>query len=386
MHSRLGRLGILRALIMPWLCVGTAAWAQTDSGHRFSGYFKSLLSHSTTLFPTQQSYNLDLNRLRLELRGQISRALAYEIQYDNEILLGSYLRTPQFGLQKSMRAPQRWQLEHAYADSPDVFARHRLYRGFMTFSSGATDIRIGRQRIALGTGRFWSPLDILNPISPIQLEREERLGVDAVLIERKLGALSRASGIYAPRRGGADPSAALYWHGNSAGADFSLMAGKFAGDRVFGGDVATQLGDAGLRGEITHTEPADGKNYRRVLLGLDYAFANTLTLSAELYYNGAGASGPDRYDFAALLDGRIRSLGQRYLGMFGSYEITPLLKTQNHFVINLQDNSRYFGPSLTYSLNESVDWTLGAQLFSGGGRSEHGRISNVYYTQVQWFF
>ena len=34
----------------------------------------------------------------------------------------------------------------------------------------------------------------------------------------------------------------------------------------------------------------DARQYRRALFGLDYAFANTLTLSGEMYYNGAGAS------------------------------------------------------------------------------------------------
>ncbi|WP_286758461.1 hypothetical protein [Ralstonia sp. RL] len=353
---------------------------------KLSGYYKNLWQNSVTVFPSEQAYSLDLNRLRLELKGQIHPALSVDVQYDNEILLGSYLRTAQFGLQKDLRPAQYWQAESNYVDSPDVYGRHRLYRAFASLALGDTDIRVGRQRIAWGTGRFWSPLDILNPISPIQLEREERPGADAILVEHKLGDVSRVSAVYAAQRPGENGSGALYWHGNRAGVDFSVVTGRFRGDRLIGADIATQIGNAGLRGELTVTSPSGTRNYRRALIGIDYAFANTLTLSAELYYNGTGTSDPLAYDFASLLAGRIQNVGQRYAGVFASYEITPLLKTTNYLVANLQDGSRYFSPTLTYSLRTNIDWTIGVQSFSGSATSEYGHFNNVYYTQVQWFF
>lgn len=383
-----------RTALCAVLCTGAVSGAQSaeNAGQdacapfSLSGYYKNLLQNSVTSFPAQKAYTLDLNRLHLELKGQLNPALALELQYDNELLLGSYLRTSQFELQKDVRPAQYWRAESVYAESPDVYGRHRLYRAFATLALGDTDLRIGRQRIAWGSGRFWSPLDILNPTSPIQLEREERPGVDAVLVEYILGEVSRLSAVYAPQRASADGSAAVYWHGNRTGVDFSVVAGKFRGDRLIGADIATQVGSAGIRGELTYTLPAGAKNYRRALIGADYAFANTLTVSAELYYNGAGASDPRVYDFAALMTGRIQNVGQRYLGVFASYEITPLLKSNNYLVVNLHDGSRYLAPSLTYSVRTNIDWTIGLQSFSGNTTSEYGRVNNVYYTQLQWFF
>lgn len=78
------------------------------------------------------------------------------------------------------------------------------------------------------------------------------------------------------------------------------------------------------------------------------AFPGTLILSAELYYNGAGTSNPQDYDFAALLARRIQNVGRRYVGFFAGYEITPLLKWSNYFVHNLDDRSHYFSTVLTY--------------------------------------
>ncbi|MBP0533157.1 hypothetical protein J8J19_23620, partial [Mycobacterium tuberculosis] len=79
---------------------------------------------------------------------------------------------------------------------------------------------------AWGTGRFWSPLDLLNPLNPTAIEREERVGVDAVLAEHKLGPISRISAVYAPGHGGADSSAAFNWHANTHGVDYSIVGGR----------------------------------------------------------------------------------------------------------------------------------------------------------------
>ena len=246
-------------------------------------------------------------------------------------------------------------------------------------------MRVGRQRIAWGTGRFWSPLDLLNPFSPIALEREERVGVDAVLIEHKLGALSRVGAVYAPRHDHGESSAALLWHHNAAGIDYSVVGGRFRRERVMGVDVATQITEAGVRGELTYTERDRAPAYWRGVAALDYAFANTLTLSAELYYNGAGASDARTYDFASLFAGRIQNVARRYFGGYAGVEITPL-KWRNYVVVNLSDDSWYFSPTLTYSAKTNVDLMLGAQWFRGRGGSEYGSVRDVYFAGLQWFF
>jgi hypothetical protein len=244
----------------------------------------------------------------------------------------------------------------------------------VTLSSGETDVRLGRQRVAWGTGRFWSPVDLINPLDPIALEREERPGVDAALLERKLGALSRISAVYAPATESSRSSAGVNWHANARGVDYSLIAGRFRSERVAGGDVATQLGAAGVRAELTHHDPEPGTSYRRAVAAMDYAFANTLTLSGELYYNGAGAAE------------RVPNAGRRYFGGYAGYEITPLLKSANYLVVNLADRSRFFSPSLIFSLRANLDLSAGVHLFGGSPGSEYERLSDLYYAQLQWFF
>lgn len=322
----------------------------------------------------------------MEVKGKLTEKAALDLQYDNELKAGSYLRTQQFALQKGLAPATYIDAESVYAEGGAYHARHRLYRGTVTLSAGDTDVRVGRQRIAWGTGRFWSPLDLLNPFSPTAIERTERIGVDAVLVEHKLSALSRVSAVYAPSRGHGASSTALFWHSNARGVDYSLVAGRFRREDVFGADVATQIGGAGVRAELTNSHRETGGSYRRAVIALDYAFANTLTLSGEIYYNGAGAADRASYDFASLFSGRIQNVGRRYFGGYAAYEITPLVKSTNYVVLNLEDGSRFVSPTMSVSLQANLELTLGAQLFGGSSGSEYARLRDLYFAQLQWFF
>lgn len=365
-------------------CVIAPASAQDEPGLRVSGYYKNLLLRSETF--AGEPYTLDLNRLRLELKGRLAPTVRFDVQYDNEALLGNYLRTTQFQQQKDQPPPQYWSAEANYVDRSALYGVHRLYRAQLQMAFGDTDLRIGRQRIAWGTGRFWSPLDLLNPFSPVALEREERLGVDAVLVEHKFGPVSRLAAVYAPSRSPGKDSRAMQWHDNARGIDFSVTAGRVNGEQVIGLDLAGPIGGAGMRAELTRNRLRDGKTFSRALLGIDYAFANTLTLSAEFYRDGSGADSTAAYDFSALVSGSRQTLAQRYLGLRAGYEITPLLKLNTDVVFNLDDRSRFVAPSVTWSIRTNLDASFAVRWFSGAAGSEFAWPPDAAYLSLQWFF
>lgn len=349
-----------------------------------SGSLKSVFLRSRA--STGEDYTLSLTRLRVEAKGDLAPGLALDLQYDNELLLGSYLDTVEYRALKDTAPPQYWRADSNYVERGDIYGRHRLYRAAVTLTRGNVDLKLGRQRIAWGTGRFWSPLDILNPVNPLALEREERVGVDAALLEAKLGPLSRASLVYAPPPDRGPASRALQWHGNSAGIDGSLVAGRLRGLDIVGMDVASQIGDIGVRAEAARLHPDGGPTFNRWMAGADYAFATGLTLSAELYYNGAGSRDSDGYDFAGLRSGRVASLATRYAGLFASYEITPLLKWMTYAVLNADDRSRAVDSRLVWSIGLATDLTFGVQHFTGTAGSEFAASPNAVQVQLQWFF
>ncbi|MEJ7930218.1 hypothetical protein WG922_09545 [Ramlibacter sp. AN1015] len=379
-----------------WLCLagGAAAWAQgadapatqgQQGAVEFSGSLRNMLTSSETSVGPVRDYTLDASRLRLEWRGQVNRALRVDFQYDNEVLAGDYLSTPQYRLEEALPRRTYWHLEDVYASGGNYVAQHRIRRANLTFSRGETDLRAGRQRIAWGNGRFWSPLDVLNPFSPVTLDPGEREGVDALLLEQKRSAVSRWSLAYAPTRT-SSAHVLAQWHGNASGADYSLVGGRFDGGGLLGADISTEVRGAGVRAEWAMGRPQGSATHQRLMLGWDYAFANTLTLTAEFYYDGSGSRSAATYDVAGLAAGRRQTLATRYLGLYAGYELTPLWKSANWLVLNVDDSSIYLSPRLTYSLRENLDLAIGAQLHAGGARSEFGSRKHLWFAYAQWFF
>lgn len=354
-------------------------------GIAFSGHWRSILARSRTQDAAARPFVVDANRLRLEWTGPIAPALALEIQYDQEVAVGARPGIEELTRQAALRAPTFWDLADSYVERDHVLARHRLHRGNLTWSAGGVDLRLGRQRIAWGAGRFWNPLDQLNAFSATALEPGERLGVDALLLEYRPGALTALSFVHAPVHGRRDHDL-LRWAGNRAGLDFALTGGRTPAGALAGVDLVGQWGGAGWHGGWTLTRKDTGSHYTRLLLGADYAFISTLTLSAELYRDGAGETEPARYDLAALAAGNRETVGRHYAGLFVSYELTPLLKWSNWLAFNLDDRSRYLSPRLTWSARTNLDVAMGAQWFSGETGTEFNLRSNVLFAQVQWFF
>lgn len=368
------------------VCFAAVLSFNTAAEVELSGYYKNQLINSKTLsfFPDQENYLVDQNRLRLRVNGDISKNVFYDIQYDNEIFFGDYLDTNQFGFQKSFESDTEWDLDNTYVDNSDLYGKHRLYRAFLTATISNAEIRIGRQRIAWGTATMWNPMDILNPFNPVQLERQERQGIDAILMDMNYGALSRVSAVYAKQRTG--DSRAVRWRSNYSGTDLSLMLGEFRDNNVWGVDFASQIDEVGIRGEMTVTDTMYGDTYMQGVIGIDYTFPNTFTFNIEAYYNGQGSTEMVDYDFNRLLGGEVQSLAKRYLGVYVGYDITPLLQFRNYLIRNIDDKSIFLASSLTRSISDNIEAVVGIQAYKGKSGSEFGSLENIYYIQIQRYF
>ena len=375
------------ALLVPGLLLGSflqTAQAQLE----VSGYYKNLFVKSRTLglVAPQESYDLDLNRLRLELKGSLTEETTFNVQYDNEVLLGSYLETNQFLVQKNLPSDTFFNLNRTYADDTLAYARHGFYRAYLDTRVVGVDIRVGRQRIAWGSALFWSPIDIINPFDPTQIEREQRVGVDALTVDWDYNDLSRLSLVYAAHDDPVRDTTAIRWRTNITRFDLGLTTGRFRDDTLAGFDFAGQLGSMGLRGEWTRTwSPVDGQ-YQRAVLGADYSFPNTLAFMVELYYNGQGKNDASDYDFGRLLSGKIQSLAQRYVGALVGYDISPIWKLQNYYIQNLDDSSEFLYLRLIVSATDNIELAAGTQIFSGKNDSEYGTFEDNFTMQLQWFF
>ena len=134
------------AALVAGLACGVAPSVAQTQPLQLAGSLKSVFVRSRA--STGEDYTLSLNRLRVEAKGDLAPGLALDLQYDNELLLGSYLDTAEFRTAKDRAAPQYWRADANYLERDDVYGRHRLYRAAVTLTRGNVDLKLGRQRIA----------------------------------------------------------------------------------------------------------------------------------------------------------------------------------------------------------------------------------------------
>jgi len=355
-----------------------------------SGQLTSLAIQSTD--SREQQGLTDFSRLRLKLEDQYG-ALSWQISYDNELLWGAGVRDPAFPLQAAQPEPTYMDASSTVRQSPSLYWRHTLYRGWLQYDAGAFKATLGRQRIAWGSGRIWNPTDRFNPVQPTALEPEQKLGVDALDVQWRYSGTGSFEGVAAPGRGASSTSkkSALRWQDTFGEFDVALMAARIGSERVAGLDITGNVGDASARlewmqsnGGVSESGVQMG-NYGQLAAGMDYTlhsswFPEGLYLAAEYFYNGASSVvGTPSQD-------RLQSVSGQLIGLLSGYDLTPLWRVDLLSIVDLEQRGWFVAPSLTWSAMENLDIALIAQLPGGRPASEFGRFHHLYEARVDWYF
>jgi len=353
----------------------------------FSGYAKNLTIRSNSIL-TNNSFLLNVSRLRAKGILDFGRRNHIEIWLDTELLAGDFLNTLEFELSEEAERPTFVDLDWNLTKGNNYQARQSLFRAFTTFYFGNAELTLGRQRIAWGTGFAWNPTDLFNPFNPAAIELEEKSGVDAVYLAIPFGSLSRLEAAFAPGRKRLKSSAAVRFSSNLGDYDFSIMAGEFQKDRVIGGDFSGYIGGAGFRGEFAYTWSDRGSNFVRAILNADYSFPNDYYAFIEFYFNGQGTSNKKDYLLFIddLLSGQIFNLAKHYFAASVIKSVTPLLGLNIYGIFNLNDKSYLIGPALTYSLATNLEIAASIYFFNGAGDSEFGLQKSSYFAYLQYYF
>ncbi len=350
-----------------------------------SGNYKNLFFH--TKDSLQVPLNTDLNRLRL-VAENTGTHLSWHLAYDHELLYGDLIASPDY--QALANIPERtWLDAQARLSSGQRHDwQHDLYRGWLKLEYHLFQVTAGRQRIAWGSGRMWNPTDRFNPVDPTALEPTEKLGVDSLFGEYEFSDFGAVQLVMAPGRASRNVSRklALRLRDTVSEVDYAMMLGLIGRERVFGIDATTNLWDGGIRLEAMHARVKGGASYTQAVFGYDYTLTSNLFpaglyLLAEYFFNGS----PEQRRIASNMD-RLNSRVRHQLGLSAGYDLTPLWRLEGIYIQDLSKGSRFFSPSLTWSVEENVDISLFAFLFSGGSTSEFGLRSNLYALQIEVYF
>jgi hypothetical protein len=371
------------------LLTGIAIQGQTPDGakpfkYRFGGYYRNLLSSSHSYF-TGDAYGDNLNRLRLNLDAAWRSSVLVHVEYDNEVHFGNLITEPDFDLVRQRQDASYLDLLHVAVDEKHAYWDTSLYRGTIAVRHRGAELIAGRQRIAWGTAHFWSPADVFNPISPLQVEEDEREGVDAALLKLSLPANLRWSVVYAPQDGLDRSTEAARISTTVHNFDISALGGRFAQNWLAGADFAGQWRGAGLRGEMTYTVRGTSaqSDALRLTFGSDYAINNKWYVLGEYFYNQGQPPGyvPGQpFDPSVLLrySNEIYTIQRHFLSAGARYSVTPLLNVQTYAVLDLAGPSVLFLPMASYNLTANTDLSVGCQLFASSPTGEFNRVPDLF--------
>ena len=252
------------------------------------------------------------------------------------------------------------------------------------------EARVGRQRINWGTNLIWNPNDLFNPYSFFDFDYEERPGADALRLRYAPSGTSQLELVGSPSREEGRAVVGGLARFNRWETDIQSIVAYARERGVAGASLATQLGGAAIRGEVSYfTTKMDlsGGAFVVAAVSSDYAFDNSLYLHVEALYNGNGVvrdaglvSPPARLSAEQLTPARYSLFAEI------AYDLMPLLRADLATVVNPVDGSLFVSPSLDWSVYENWDALLLAQLCHGDSKSEFGAYSSAVFGRVKWSF
>jgi len=299
---------------------------------------------------------------------------------------------------------------------PESFAVFQnLDRLVLSVATEPADIYIGRQAISWGSARVVNPTDILAPFALQELDKEERVGVDAVRVRIPIGFMGEIDAGYVFGKDFCFENSAFFLRGKTytAKTDVSFLCLGFQKNLLIGADIARSIGGAGFWMEGAYVfarllgkrRSGSTDDYFRLSTGLDYSLSGKTYGFIEYHFNSGGASSPDNYipNLAnpVLAEGAVFLLGKHYLIPGLNHQITPLIILTAEILINLSDGSFFMAPVVEYNLAPSVYISAGGFLGFGsapasshrtdaptaaGLRSEFGSYSDALYTSFKIYF
>ena len=353
----------------------------------------------------KQDSGLLLVRNRVTAQGAVGDRLFGKVAYDTELRTGSALNSLGFEVANEIGTQTWLDADRVFHEAPDAHMRHALYRAWLRYEGDQWDLTLGRQRIALGRGRLWNPTDLFNPIFPLAVEGDQRIGQDAAVGRLRLGRTLRLVGIWSPKD---DPDlhrAALRFEVQRREIDAALMVGRFQQDWVFGGDFALSFRGAAIRGEATFTDLDLGDRIWQVVGSVDYSFplGTGLYVLVEHLFNenlvdpGAFAALPPGAGRRAALEtfvqsqtlflNRITTVVRNQTGFQVGYDLTPILRSDLLVLYDWDGPCTAIVPAITYQWLQDVEFSLAAQFFVGRDeRTEYGDRTTLLILQVDAYF
>ena len=283
-------------------------------------------------------------------------------------------------------------LSRTISDSDDLIATHSIDRLSLSYSAPSFVVRVGRQALTWGSGMAFRPMDLVAPFSPATMDTEFKPGADMIYMQWLMNDGSDLELIAVPRRevagGPATMEASTFgmrYQTSVGDLGVNVIAARDHGDWTAGLGLSGSLGGAAWNAEIVPTQLADGSVRTSGMVNISTAigvFGKTAMVFGEYFHNGFGESG-NAISLATLSPelvermsrGQVFNVGQDYLSLGLSMELTPLVSIGGGGIINLADQSYVGSAQLNWSIGDNSNLMIGAQIPGGARGTEFGGLS-----------
>lgn len=352
------------------LIFGASFLAQGQEQWMMRGYVKGLSAMQTLGDEGEIALENTLHN-RFDVNWYMSDKFTFTVGMRNRIIVGNNVTLiPGYG-DYIARDNGYFDLSWLWAEDDSWIGVSQLDRLMLDYTTGNLQITLGRQRINWGQTFVWNPNDLFNTYSYFDFDYEERPGSDALRIQYYLGMSSKLELSTSLNSDKKLTSVGLYRF-NTGGYDLQFLGGVFTEtDYVLGGGWSGSIKGGGFSGEITYFHPMDREedpdSEVTATIHYDYTFRSSLNLQFEALYNGFGqedlASGIGDLVFQDLSP---KNLFPTQLAFFGSgaYDVTPLFRVMLAGIYGPEGNFYYVGPTLIYSLSNTMELTGVGQFYS----------------------
>lgn len=234
---------------------------------------------------------------------------------------------------------------------------NKIYRAYWQYTQNKSMLTIGRQRVSLGVGKIWNPIDVFNPINIEDIESNERKGDDIVKYQYDINEQLNLNVILAEKK----KAIRLKRYFNFADMSLIALNDNIANEDMLGFDLQGELLETGveLRSEGGFFKPKqEGKNYQNWIIGAEYAFQNSLI---------------------ALIEYKKNTKNNDNLATSFAYSLSFLSNINAIIIHNLDDNSNMQSISLDYSLSDDKTLDIGFYSYQGNDKTQYGDNPTSYY-------
>ena len=276
-----------------------------------------------------------------------------------------YVNSLDFTFVKNQHADVPFQTQSAFYDYTQGSMYAKLYRFYGGYEDDVNRVTFGVQNIPMGVGRIWTPTDLFNPRNIYALEPDETYGVYALSYSRYVGEATELN-VVASQKADYSYKYALQYQSSFELADVGVAFLHSDATTMAGYSVEGNLGQSGVevRSEGAYIKNEDEAlgNFFQGIIGADYAFVQSLTLTAEALYSSKTFTQTQRFAYYNS-DVGINLVGQHfYTALHLSYDYSIYLNATLLYIESFEPEERFVAPSLTYTLNDYNSFSLGTQL------------------------